>query len=135
MMRNWSIKLLSRQRMRFKRRRLSSGGVLLPAAYASILYKMRYGQKKYVIAFQGTKFDEPAMLAYTISKDPVYYTYGSKSVVTTEGFAMYVAKLFDCIESMSTGLSIYQITGHSLGGAAATLYKVMVSNAGLTTFG
>jgi len=129
------------------RRQLSSGTTLLaPAAYASILYKTKgtTGDEKYVVAFQGTKFDEPAMLLYTLSKEPVYVAYGPASTVTTLGFAMYIAQLFPCMVEQASSIkdSIDYITGHSLGGAAATLFKLfatdafdIVSTSELVTFG
>lgn len=108
---------------------------LAPAAFGSVLYKMKSNRKEYVLSFQGTQFEDKAMLKYTLMKDPVALKWGGVSTITTEGFAMYVAQLFPCIESLASGVPIKWITGHSLGGAAATLYKATGGDGGLVTFG
>jgi len=119
-------------------RKLSGGaGLLAPAAYASILYKSF--TTDYVVAFQGTKFDEPAMLEYTLMKDPVVVEFKGTKTVTTVGFAKYIAQLFPCMVPHAESIKddIAYITGHSLGGAAATLFSVLgpATSGALVTFG
>jgi len=122
--------------------------IVLPAATAAVLYKTKTGDRrrlgggpadaKYVLAFQGTKFSEPAMLMYSQKKEAVYVDMGGGySTVTTEGFAMYTSEIFPCMDSMLSSLGkVPYITGHSLGGSAATLYaEKSGSYVELVTFG
>merc|ERR1711988_1276603 len=101
---------------------------------------------------------EPDMLQYTMEKNPVLANLNffiasegntalspTKTIVTTQGFAKYVKETIPCIESMRTDLkSVYgkspdYITGHSLGGSAATVYmslaNIVSPGIELVTFG
>merc|ERR1711988_718681 len=55
------------------------------------------------------------------------------------GIAEYTAETFPCIAQLSNaiGEDVSWITGHSLGGAAATIYKMLIDSpsAELVTFG
>merc|ERR1719453_2738864 len=120
----------------------AAAAVVLPTGYAAILYKTKVGgaspwDAKYVVSFQGTKFSEPAMLMYTLQKEAVYVDLDGVDIVTTEGFAKYVAETGPCIADLieTYNIPIQYITGHSLGGAAATLFKQAGKPGTLVTFG
>merc|ERR1711871_1033727 len=82
--------------------------------------------------------DQPAMLFYILQKNPVFFSTsidpgtandaGSVDFVMTDGMALYVSQTFPCIAQLSNqiGEDVSWITGHSLGGAAATFYKMVV---------
>jgi len=97
---------------------------------------------EYVLTFQGTKLDEPSMMEYSLKKAPVTFNFNGNDVVTTEGYASYVAVLFKCISDKAKKIpggtgNLGHVTGHSLGGAAATIFASTgaAPNAALTTFG
>merc|ERR1711988_954058 len=89
-----------------------------------------------VLTFQGTKLQEFAMFEFTIKQEPIFFEYKNYQVATappngavmTEGLAMYIYQLLNCIDSIfyNIGASGFKnvdyITGHSLGGSAATVY-------------
>merc|ERR1719421_2169106 len=80
------------------------------------------------------------MIRYTYETDPVFFEYKNHyagfhtGAVVTNGLAQYLYQLINCVDSLyweigdpmiTTMLGIDKvdyITGHSLGGAAATLY-------------
>jgi len=118
----------------------------LPAAYAALLYKTRTDasvfDKEFAAAFQGTKMDEPSMMFYSLNRAPVYFSWKGADFVTTEGFALYTSETFPCVSSFVDEITDLQgqltwITGHSLGGSAATLYAMTDygNGATLVTFG
>jgi len=79
---------------------------------------------------------------YSQKKEAVYVDMGGYSTVTTEGFAVYTSEIFPCMDSMLSELEntveefLPYITGHSLGGSAATLYAEKYgSYVELVTFG
>jgi len=124
-----------------KDRRRLTGGFLggsftAPAAFASILCKIDTttgcsGSSEKVLTFQGTKLDEPEMLLYSALKTPVMFG----GIVTTEGYAMYLTQLYDCVVNAASENPPNYITGHSLGGAAATLFSLLTNSGALVTFG
>merc|ERR1712091_763823 len=74
------------------------------------------------------------MLTYFLNKKPVYFSTNVDSdaqtpvdFIMTEGMAMYTEQTFPCIAKLSNSIfeDISWITGHSLGGAAASLYKMV----------
>jgi hypothetical protein len=82
------------------------------------------------------------MLFYSMSKDPVYFSWEGADFVTSEGFALYTSETFPCVSSFVDEITDLQgeltwVTGHSLGGAAATLYAMTNYGNGvsLVTFG
>jgi hypothetical protein len=114
--------------------------VPLPAAYAALLYKKPkvLSAYEFAVSFQGSKYDEPSMLFYSLKKDPVYFEYNGAKIVTTEGYALYTALTIPCIEDLVSNQDVDEvswITGHSLGGAAATIYKMVGGEGDLVTFG
>merc|ERR1712139_672229 len=124
-------------------RRLS-GATKAPGAYASILYKSTSASDtanvEFALSFMGTKFDEPEMLYYSVLKEPAYFEWAGKSVVTTDGYIQLMAQLLPCIDGVvadldGDGYSLSHVTGHSLGGAAATIYEALYDTGGLVTFG
>merc|ERR1711988_875645 len=118
--------------------------ITLPSASAAVLYKTksavnrRLGAEErrlppadaeYVVSFQGTKFSEPSMLLYSQRKEPVFVNMSGYATVTTEGFAQYVSEIFPCMDSMLSTLGVVPyITGHSLGGSAATLFALTLGS-------
>jgi hypothetical protein len=85
------------------------------------------------------------MMGYIINKDPVYFetdvdgSGDSVNILMTGGLAAYTAETYPCIAKLSNEIDedVTWITGHSLGGAAATLYKLVIDSplAELVTFG
>jgi len=130
------------RRLRSEKRQLSSGpGFLEPAAYSSVLYKQAQSSalKKYVLTFQGTSLDDTSMLVYNLKKQPVWFSHeGGTPVIAPMGYVMYISKVIACLDGKLAGedTSGWYITGHSLGGAAASLFKAATGFAGnLVTFG
>merc|ERR1719231_1331024 len=110
----------------------ATGG--LPSSYGSVLTK----SGEYVIAFMGVKAaTEPAMFMYTMMQTPVYAQYEDTMVVTTEGYALYLGQMLYCISVLTDGMEEPYVTGHSLGGSAASLYASLGVSPGafLVTFG
>merc|ERR1711988_1963556 len=109
----------------------------MPAAYASVLYKQYFEYPtEYVLTFMGTKLTEPEMVYYSLQRDPIIATYGNNEVVTTQGYAEYIQQLLPCIDCLTATLSLDFVVGHSLGGAAATLYSILKPGGyDLVTFG
>jgi hypothetical protein len=111
------------------------GGILKPLAWASFLEK----EGEVVLAFQGTQITKYEMFAYTILAAPVFFEYknyyaGFKTgAVVTEGLAMYVFQLLNCVDSIFWAIpgKLGYITGHSLGGSAATLYSQLQLPSGI----
>jgi hypothetical protein len=111
------------------------GGILKPLAWASFLEK----DGEVVLAFQGTQITKYEMFAYTILAAPVFFEYknyyaGFKTgAVVTEGLAMYVFQLLNCVDSIFWAIpgKLGYITGHSLGGSAATLYSQLQLPSGI----
>merc|ERR1719453_660341 len=116
-----------------------------PAAYAALLYKCKGTKdyctsgKEYAVSFQALALDQPGMLFYILQKNPVYYSTDvdgagdTVNFVTTDGMAMYTSDTFPCIAKLSNQIAPYAediswVTGHSLGGAAATLYQMVVDS-------
>merc|ERR550514_1046729 len=126
----------------------------MPNAFASLLYKTvststkhSSWRREYAVAFQGVKMDEPGMMFYLLNKKPVYWKTNvdgagaMTTFATTEGYALYTQETFPCIAYMSNTIKedVSWITGHSLGGAAATLYSMVIDKgrqpSRLVTFG
>merc|ERR1711871_1617686 len=90
----------------------------------------------------GTELDDPEMFGFIVAQDPVLLTYTSETgsgtvfpssngwtsqVVLQEGYALYMTQVIPCIDKMVASLDEIGIvpsfvTGHSLGGATATVY-------------
>jgi hypothetical protein len=116
-----------------------------PNSWASLL-KKDYGEEysaEYIVAFQGTKTTDVSMLQYNFRQSPVLTIVGSTPVIIPEGYYDYMSGLLPCMDDMTiwTAVPPTFITGHSLGGAAATLYAQSKaawgddSNTKLVTFG
>jgi hypothetical protein len=97
-------------------------------AWASMLVISQNNMIETVAAFQGTKADDPTMIQYNIDTKPMFVWVGGNPVLITEGHLRYVGSLIDCMYDLSDAAWMYFgreptfITGHSLGGAAATLF-------------
>jgi hypothetical protein len=112
-------------------------------SWASYLTKeVVSGYPEYVVAFQGTKASDHTMIQYNIQQQPVFTYIGTQPSIVPEGYFAYMASLVDCVtwiilDADSEGWDVYPsssstfgaedmqpkfITGHSLGGAAATLF-------------
>jgi hypothetical protein len=105
-------------------------------AWASMLIKTTNGQDEAVAVFQGTKAGDSTMFQYNLDQKPAYITLGSLKAVVPHGIYRYMNTLLPCmyayldvmpIGGFSSGSSYTIdepafITGHSLGGAAATLF-------------
>jgi hypothetical protein len=97
-------------------------------AWASLLLKSVNGLTESVASFQGTKAADHSMMYYNLHQDPVFITLGSEYAIITEGHFDYVSNLIECVYDMvytswyDIGYEPTFITGHSLGGAAATLF-------------
>merc|ERR1719502_233191 len=103
-----------------------------PLAWTTFLAK----DYEVVLTFQGTKLSEFAMFEFTMKQDPIFFEYLNYHVpnarpngaVMTEGLAMYIYQLLNCIDSIFYNIqrsgfkNVDYITGHSLGGSAATVY-------------
>jgi hypothetical protein len=110
----------------------ATGG--MPSAYGSLLTK----SNEWVVTFMGVKpMTEPSMFMYTIMQSPVYAQWGTTTVVTTEGYALYLGQMIYCMSVLAAGKKEPYVTGHSLGGSAAALYASLGvnSDAFLVTFG
>merc|ERR1719421_705929 len=76
-------------------------GLLKPLAWASFLQK----DGEMVLSFQGTQIQKYEMFMYTIKASPIFIEYknyyaGFKTgAVVTEGLAMYVFQLLNCVDS------------------------------------
>jgi hypothetical protein len=132
------------------RRRLSESGLLQPAGFGALLYKTNNGvAKEYAVAFQGVEIDEPVMLQFANDKAAIYFGTDVdgdgtvENVLTTQGLARYSEMIFPCIAKLSDDVAdaISHVTGHSLGGSAATLYSLLMDTSAvlgspkLVTFG
>jgi hypothetical protein len=112
-------------------------------SWASYLVKeLSPGYPEYVVAFQGTKAGDSSMLAYQFNQKPLFTYIGYMPVIVPEGVYWYMESLATCMLWMidpGNGFDIYSswmdssltitsateptfITGHSLGGNAATLF-------------
>merc|ERR1719375_306640 len=121
---------------------LCEGGmqfILSPLAWASFLYK----DSEIVLAFQGTQMHKFQMLQYTFKADPIFFEYMNyfsghhSGAVVTEGLALYMFQLINCVDSIYYALpgKTAYITGHSLGGSAATLYAQLQMGSPIPTIG
>jgi hypothetical protein len=91
-------------------------------------------EPEFVVAFQGTKAEDTTMVQYNTRLRPTFTFIGDVPTIVPEGQYAYMKSLIDCMSWMiqpDNGFSIYEdasyteptfITGHSLGGAAATLF-------------
>jgi hypothetical protein len=113
--------------------------ILKPLAWASFLYK----DDEIVLAFQGTQMHKFAMLQYTFKADPIFFEYVNyfsghhSGAVVTEGLALYMFQLINCVDSIYYAIpgKVSYITGHSLGGSAATLYSQLQMGSPIPTIG
>jgi hypothetical protein len=113
--------------------------------WASYLVKqVSAGYPEYVVVFQGTKANDHSMLQYNMRQRPVFTYIGEFPQIVAEGQFHYMSSLVECVSYMiddkattAAGFDIYPattttfttadmqptfITGHSLGGTAATLF-------------
>jgi hypothetical protein len=111
----------------------SAGGGALPLkhahAWASYLKKETPESGKtmteYVVAFQGTKGNDFSMMQFNNRLQPIAAYWDSKVHIVAEGHYLYMNSLTECLDwfqSTATSSVPTFVTGHSLGGAAATLY-------------
>jgi hypothetical protein len=105
-------------------------------SWASYLVKeVVSGYPEYVVAFQGTKSTDHSMIAYNVNQKPLFTYIGESPVIAPEGVYWYMESLAECLMWMlsdPSGFDVYPstlsnkqptfITGHSLGGNAATLF-------------
>jgi hypothetical protein len=80
--------------------------------------------EEYVVAFQGTKANDMSMIQFSTKAEPMAAYWDGKVHIVAEGHYMYMSSLLDCFDWFmdDTGTVPAFVTGHSLGGAAATLY-------------
>merc|ERR1712167_265223 len=107
----------------------------LPGAYASLIYKQNKwisSKKEYVVTFMGTKtMTEPSMMFYNMQQQPTLFEFtptpgNNLYVLTTYGYALYVMDLLPCLFDMVQNTKLNYITGHSLGGAAASIFATLL---------
>jgi hypothetical protein len=97
-------------------------------AFATYLEKDVGGYIEYVIAFQGTKAEDKTMYKYNTDQKPMYVMLGGVPAILPRGQLDYMSSLMPCMKQywrsnwMMTGAEPSFVTGHSLGGAAATLF-------------
>jgi hypothetical protein len=107
-------------------------------AWASYLTKATNGADghlvEYVVAFQGTKANDLSMVEYNSEQTPVLVWFNEFPAIIPKGYFNYMKELVMCLSYfidvgmfgglMGTGVITEPsfITGHSLGGAAATLF-------------
>jgi hypothetical protein len=123
--------------------------LIFPNAWGSLLSKSVATDSKgdpfveYIVAFQGTKATDLSMLQYNTRQSPVFTFIGDDPIIVPEGYYDYMSGMLPCFDYMTdTGNGVIDkvptfITGHSLGGAAATLYagSKTWSDSKLVTFG
>merc|ERR550514_348037 len=115
-------------------------GLLKPTAFASFLIK----GMDIVLAIQGTQMHKIEMYEYSMLTSPIMFEYKNAGIggyygpyttaaVVTEGLAKYVYQLLFCMDYLTSklGKELGYITGHSLGGSAATLYAQLLMPNGL----
>merc|ERR1711865_1090099 len=94
---------------------------------------------EFIVAFQGTKSTDHSMWHYNMMMDPIYTCLGSSCSIIRSGFFHYMNGLKGCLDDFVDNHKVLAnsatydantfvhahttfITGHSLGGAAATIY-------------
>jgi len=107
--------------------------------WASYMYKETFDSsgssngKEYIVAFQGTKGTDLSMFQYNTRQNPMFTFIGEEAFIIPNGYFDYMVSLVYCLDNQidqtyknsndewqSTTPAF--ITGHSLGGGAATLY-------------
>jgi len=108
-------------------------------SWASYLYKETHNSdgssrgKEYIVAFQGTKGSDIGMIQYNTRRNPIFVFVGDRPAIIPNGFYDYMSSLIFCLDDQQdetyrdssdnwVATSPAFITGHSLGGAASTLY-------------
>jgi hypothetical protein len=87
-------------------------------------------EPEYIVVFQGTKATDMSMVQYNLDIEPVFaFLSSTKPTIMPSGYYRYMSSLLACMDDMiaspfdgTTNTIPTFITGHSLGGAAATLY-------------
>lgn len=77
-----------------------------------------------VVSFQGTKANDMGMLAFNTKNHPKAVYFDSQVHIVSEGHYAYMSSLLECFDWFMVETSTIPtfVTGHSLGGSAATLY-------------
>jgi hypothetical protein len=87
-------------------------------------------EPEYIVVFQGTKATDMSMVQYNLDVEPVFaFLNANSATIMPGGYYRYMSSLLTCMDDMiaspfdgvSNSVPTF-ITGHSLGGAAATLY-------------
>merc|ERR1711865_1100972 len=106
---------------------------------ATVTLKGNAQKPEFIVAFQGTKTTDHSMMHYNMMNDPIYTCLGSSCNIMMDGYFQYMNGLKGCLDDFVDNHKVLAnsatynantfvhahttfITGHSLGGAAATIY-------------
>merc|ERR1719162_2391631 len=108
---------------------------------ATVTLKGNAQKPEFIVSFQGTKSTDSSMVHYSLMNDPVYTCLGSVCNIVMDGYFQYMNGLKGCLDDFVDNHKVLAnsadgsfdgntkvhahttfITGHSLGGAAATIY-------------